>query len=206
MRMAFRRQAHLIIIERVDKILFSLPASNQYGGNMNILILQGSPRLHGNTAKMAQAFARGAQSASHAVNLVNVFEKDIHDCTACEYCHTKGHGTCIQKDGMQDIYPLLLDADALVLASPIYYHGVSGQLKCCIDRFYSCLYPKRRQKLSMIAMLLNSGAPDVYEGAIYSFRNDFLGYLGLKDAGLFTACGDPSKALIKEIEAHAAAL
>ena len=173
---------------------------------MNILILQGSPRLNGNTAKMATAFARGAKSAAHSVRLVNVFEKVIHDCTACEYCHTKGKGQCIQQDGMQDIYPHLLEMDMLVLASPIYYHGVSGQLKCAIDRFYACLYPECPKHLSRIAMLLTSGAPNVYEGALYSFKNDFLGYLRLKDCGVFTACGVPSDSLLKDIESHAAAI
>lgn len=125
--------------------------------------------------------------------------KKIADCTACEYCHTKGRGKCIQEDGMQDIYPLLMDAGMLVLASPIYYHGMSGQLRCAIDRFYACAYPAKPPKLRKAAMLLNSGAPDVYDGAIYSYRNDFVGYLGLEDMGVFTACGAPSASKLDEI-------
>lgn len=167
---------------------------------MKILVLQGSPRLKGNTVKMVGAFAKGAIEASHELNVVNVFEKKIGDCTACEYCHTKGHGECIQKDGMQDIYPLLMDAEMLVLASPIYYHSMSGQLRCAIDRFYACAYPAKPPKLRKVAMLLNSGAPNVYDGAIYSYKNDFVGYLGLEDMGVFTACGAPSASKLMEIE------
>ena len=72
----------------------------------------------------------------------------------------------------------------LVLASPIYYHGLTGQMKCCIDRFYAMLYPKKPMKLSRIAMLLVSGDPDMY--ALFSYRGDFLDYLGLKDMGVIT--------------------
>lgn len=167
---------------------------------MNILVLQGSPRLQGNTVKMVEAFAKGASAAGHVVNVVNVFEKRIGDCRACEYCHTKGRGECIQKDDMQDIYPLLMDAELLLLASPIYYHSMSGQLRCAIDRFYACAYPTRPPKLRKVAILLNSGAPNVYDGAIYSYRNDFAGYLGLEDMGVFTACGRPSDSQLSEIE------
>lgn len=67
---------------------------------MNILVLQGSPRLQGNTVKMVNAFADGAREAGHSVTVINVFEKHIGDCRACEYCHTKCHGKCIQKDDM----------------------------------------------------------------------------------------------------------
>lgn len=167
---------------------------------MKILILQGSPRLKGNTAKMVAAFAKGAISGGHEVAVVNVFEKQIGDCRACEYCHTKGRGECIHKDGMQEIYPLLLGSEMLVLASPIYYHGMSGQLRCAIDRFYACAYPAKPPKLRKIAMLLNSGYLVVYDGAIYSYKNDFIGYLGLEDMGVFTACGSPSQAKLGEIE------
>lgn len=167
---------------------------------MEILVLQGSPRLDGNTCGMVEAFCGGAKQAGHNVNIVNVFEKEINDCRACEYCHTKGHGQCVQKDGMREIYPLLLNADMLVLASPVYYHGFSGQLKCAIDRFYSCAYPARPPKLKKAALFLNSGASNVYEGAIYSYRNDFIAYLGLRDMGIFTACGRPSSALRRELE------
>lgn len=173
---------------------------------MNILVLQGSPRLRGNTAQMVEAFARGASSAGHTVNVVNVFEKKINDCTACEYCHTKGDGKCIQKDDMREIYAFLKEAEMLVLASPIYYHGISGQLKCTIDRFYSCAYPAKPPKLVKAALILSSGAPNVYEGAIYSFKNDFAGYLGLQDMGIFTFYGTIGESELGEMERFGATL
>ena len=157
---------------------------------MNILVLNGSPRSKGNTRQMVDAFTEGATSAGHQVNVVNVCQKNIKGCIACEYCHTKGHGTCVQKDDMQEVYSFLKEADMLVLASPIYYHGISGQLKCAIDRFYSAAYPARPPRLKKIAMFLSSGDADMYDGAMFSFEGDFLGYLKLENMGVFTAHGN----------------
>ena len=60
---------------------------------------------------------------------------------------------------MQNIYYQLKDADMLVIASPIYYHGLSGKLKCTIDRFYAAAYPNKPPKLRKVAMFLSSGDP-----------------------------------------------
>ncbi len=107
---------------------------------MRILVLNGSPRSKGNTKQMVEAFREGAEAAGHQVDVCRM---KINGCLACEYCHSKGNGTCIQKDDMQTIYELLKEAEMLVIASPIYYHGVSGQLKCVLDRFYSAAYPRK---------------------------------------------------------------
>jgi multimeric flavodoxin WrbA len=162
---------------------------------MKILVLNGSPRQKGNTAQMIEAFCEGAEAAGNNVNIVNVCKKKIAGCLACEYCHTKGNGQCIQKDDMQEVYDLLKEAEMLVLASPIYYHGISGQLKCAIDRFYSAAYPNKPVHLSKVAMFLSSGDKDMYDGALFSYKGDFLDYLGLEDMGVFTHHGyDPDMA------------
>lgn len=96
---------------------------------MNILILNGSPRPNGNTAAMIRAYAEGANEAGHIIHVVDVCKMKINGCLACEYCHTKGNGVCIQKDDMQEVYPLLEQAEMIVLASPIYYHSFTGQLQ-----------------------------------------------------------------------------
>ena len=153
---------------------------------MNILVLNGSPRPRGDTAKMIAAFRAAAEGAGHAVTVVDVCRLTIRGCLACEYCHEKEKGVCVQKDDMSRIYERLPETDMLVLASPIYYHNISGQLKCAVDRFYAFLYPAAPQRLKKAAMFLASGDPDMYEGARFSFEGDFLGYLKLEDMGLFT--------------------
>lgn len=153
---------------------------------MKILVLNGSPRPNGNTAAMVKTFKDAAEAAGHQVVAFNVCKMNIRGCLACEYCHGKGHGTCIQKDDMQEIYAALADTEMIILAAPIYYHGISGQLKCVIDRFYSALYPTAPKSLKKVAMFLSSGDPDMYDGAKFSYDGDFLGYLGLEGVGIFT--------------------
>ncbi len=153
---------------------------------MNILVLNGSPRPQGETAKMIAAFREAAEKAGHAVKVMDVCRMNIRGCLACEYCHGKGQGACVQKDDMQAIYDMLPQTDMLVLASPIYYHNLSGQLKCAIDRFYAALFPAAPERLKKAAMFLASGDPDMDTGARFSFEGDFLGYLGLEDLGLYT--------------------
>lgn len=98
---------------------------------------------------------------------------------------------------MQEVYTLLQETDMLVIASPIYYHGISGQLKCVIDRFYSAAYPSKPPRLQKIAMILSSGDADMYDGAMFSFEGDFLGYLGLENMGVFTAHGSENGSIKK---------
>lgn len=157
---------------------------------MNILVLNGSPRQNGNTAAMIAAFVEGAKENGHTIAVVPVCQKKIAGCLACEYCHTKGNGRCIQKDDMQEVYPLLEQAEMLVLASPVYYHGFTGQLQCAINRIYALDKPKRLKKA---ALLLSSESDHVYDGAIYAYRNSFLDYLELEDQGIFTAFDKQNK-------------
>lgn len=168
---------------------------------MRILVLNGSPRLKGNTKQMIDAFREGATSIGNKVDVIDVCRKKIAGCLACEYCHTKGNGICVQKDDMQEVYSLLGEADMLVIASPIYYHSVSGQLKCTLDRFYSAAYPRKPRNLKKAAMILSSGDPEMYDGAMFSYKGDFLEYLGLEDMGVYTAYGmeNGSAAKLKEL-------
>ncbi len=151
---------------------------------MNILVLNGSPRPHGNTAAMVKAFTDGAYEKGHKVTVMEICKKRIAGCLACEYCHTEGNGKCIQQDDMQEIYPVLEEAEMIVLASPIYYHSITGQLQCAINRIYALDKPKNLKKA---ALILSSGSDGVYEGAIYEYQNSFLEYLKLENMGIYTA-------------------
>lgn len=139
---------------------------------------------------MVSAFQTGALTVGHKVRVVDVCRKSIHGCLGCEYCHTKGNGKCVQNDDMQEVYPLLEQAEMIVLASSIYYHGFSGQLQYALNRIYALDKPKN---LKRAALFLSSGDQGVYDGAIYAYRNSFLGYLRLENMGVFTAFGDQNK-------------
>ena len=168
---------------------------------MQILVLNGSPRSKGNTKQMVEAFRAGAEAAGHQVDVADVCRMKINGCLACEYCHTKGNGICIQKDDMQAIYELLKRSGNACDCFSDYYHGVSGQLKCVLDRFYSAAYPRKPRNLKKVAMILSSGDPAMYDGAMFSYKGDFLEYLGLEDMGVFTAYGmeNGSASKLKEL-------
>ena len=157
---------------------------------MKILILNGSPRVNGNTAAMIAAFRQGAEAKGHLVTVINVCEKQIAGCLACEHCHTTGHGACKQQDDMQEVYAALETTEMLVLASPIYYFGLSGQLECAIHRTYAVGKPKRLRKTMLF---LSSGSNHVYDGAIYEYQKSFTEYMGLEDMGIITAHGAQNK-------------
>lgn len=141
---------------------------------MKILVLNGSPRPNGNTAAMVAAFADGAKKSGHEVDIINVCQKKITGCLACEYCHTKGNSKCIQNDDMQDVYPVLEEAEMIVLASPVYYHSFTGQLQCAVNRIYAL---DKSKNLKKAALILSSGSDHVYCGAIYEYQNSFLSSL-----------------------------
>ena len=166
---------------------------------MKNLVLNGSPRPSGNTAFLVDAFKKGAEEKGHQVTVVPVCQKKIAGCLACEYCHTKGNGSCIQKDDMSEVYPLLEEAEMIVLASPVYYHSFTGQLQCAINRIYALDKPKNLKKA---ALILSSGSDEVYGGAIYEYQNSFLDYLKLEDMGIVTAFGDQNKSPEKEQEMY----
>ena len=163
---------------------------------MKIAILNGSPKV-GNTASMVNAFAEGAKEAGHEVEILHVGKMKIAGCLACEYCHGKGEGKCVQKDDMEKVMPAYKEADMVVYASPVYYFDVTAQLSAAMQRVYAIGKPTKATKA---ALLLSSGSPNVYSGAINTYQN-MIGYMGLKDMGIITAAGNEncSEAKLAEV-------
>ena len=98
----------------------------------HILILSGSPRKGGNSDLLCDEFAKGAQEAGHQVEKIRVQEQKTGPCRACKGC--RGTGVCVQKDDMASILEKMVAADVLVLATPVYFYSMDGQLKTLIDR------------------------------------------------------------------------
>lgn len=138
---------------------------------------------------MAEEYKKAAEAAGHSVTLVDVAHKKIAGCLACEYCHTKGNGACIQKDDMQELYPLMAEADVLVLASPIYYFTMNAQIQAPIQRMYCVNAPVKVKKM---ALLVSSHSPGVYTGAIAEYK-DICNYCQAEDSGIVTAKLDEQK-------------
>ena len=99
----------------------------------NILILSGSPRKGGNSDTLCDQFMASAQEAGHTVEKIWVQGEKIAPCIGCGHCQ-KHAGECVQKDAMAEILQKMVEADVLVLASPVYFYSVSAQIKAVIDR------------------------------------------------------------------------
>ncbi|MGN0971013.1 MAG: flavodoxin family protein [Aristaeellaceae bacterium] len=98
-----------------------------------VLILSGSPRRGGNSDLMCDEFARGAAESGHEVEKIRVAAKKIAPCSACYFCR-EHHGQCVHQDDMAEVLQKMIDADVLVLASPVYFYAIDAQLKAVIDR------------------------------------------------------------------------
>jgi multimeric flavodoxin WrbA len=127
-----------------------------------ILILKGSPRERGNSAILAEQLAAGARLAGAEVESIYLHSLDIRPCDGCDLCSGAG-GTCIIEDDMQPLYPKLAAADAIVLATPVYWFTYSAQLKLCIDRWYGFQGDRWQQvRNKQYALVLTYGDTDLY--------------------------------------------
>ena len=101
----------------------------------NILIISASGRKGGNSDLLCDQFAKGAREAGHTVEKIRLAEKKIGYCTGCYACRKLGK--CIQNDDANDLVEKMLSADAIVLATPVYFYSMNAQLKALIDRTVS---------------------------------------------------------------------
>ena len=158
---------------------------------MKIIILQGSPNVDGSTAMLAAEFANGAREAGHDAEIVNVASLDIEPCTGCVAC---GYGgPCALSDDFDDLREQILAADMLVFATPLYYYGMTAQLKAVVDRFCSA-NPRisgKRLKSALLAVAWNDD--DWTFEALESHYDTLVRYLNLQDCGrvLGGGCGTP---------------
>jgi len=153
---------------------------------MKILVITGSPRKNGNSATLADHFTRGAREAGHEVVRFDAAFKKVHPCVACNSCGM--NGPCVFKDDFEFVRRHIVDADCVVFATPMYYFGISAQLKAVIDRFYaingSIHVPKKAVLLMTYA---NTAASEAVP--IESHYEVLLKYLGWTDAGRVIASG-----------------
>lgn len=102
-----------------------------------IIILNGSPRMKGNTVGLIDAFVQGAERAGHSVKTFNLQKMNIHPCLGCMGGGKNPDSPCTQKDDMDHIYPVYEEADIVVFASPMYYWSITAQLKAALDRLFA---------------------------------------------------------------------
>ncbi|MFP3153987.1 flavodoxin family protein [Lachnospiraceae bacterium ZAX-1] len=135
----------------------------------NIVILSGSPRKSGTTDRLVDAFINGAKEVGKSVSLFRVADLKIGGCLGCNHCFEE-QGFCVQKDDMLPILDALRKADALVLASPVYYFGVTAQLKLAIDRTYALLKESMPVKRAALLMTCGAGTEEAANSSVSMFR------------------------------------
>lgn len=161
---------------------------------MNILILTGSPRKGSNTDMLAKAFADGARD-NHNVETISVCDCKVNPCVGCNSCFTREGNKCFQNDSMSEIYEKMANADMLVVASPVYFYGISGGLKNIIDR---CHTPMRKNfKIKNTALLLVAGSskPCVFDAIVKQYEL-IVDYFHFEDKGRVLVGGVNDKGAI----------
>ncbi len=135
----------------------------------HILVVHGSPRKGGNSQMMADAFAEGAREAGNEVSMVDIGHSKIAGCLACEYCF-KHDGECVQKDDMQDLYPLLRECDTLVYAIPMYNYTWPAQIKAFMDRMFCGMAKPFGVKRTALLCCFEDKDPTTADGLVASYR------------------------------------
>lgn len=101
-----------------------------------IVVITGSPRKNGNSFAMVDAFIQAAEKLGHTVTRFDAADKKLTGCHACETCFKTGKA-CSFDDDFNTIAPAILEADAVVFATPVYWYSIPSQIKAVIDRLYS---------------------------------------------------------------------
>ncbi len=161
-------------------------AANLKGGKMKILVITGSPRKNGNSNTLAEHFIRGAKEAGHEIVRFDAAFKDVHPCIACNKCGMNGE--CVFKDDFEFVRKHIVDAGMVVFATPMYYFGISAQIKAVIDRFYAIngsIHVPKKAALLMTYADNNKRK----EKAITDHYEILLDYLGWSDVGKVIAPG-----------------
>ena len=165
---------------------------------MNILIISGSPRKGGNTELLAEAFAKGAVEHHH-VEIISVRDYKVNPCLGCNACF-KTDGICAQKDDMAIIYEKMNQTDMLVIASPVYFYGISAQLKAVIDRFHNPIRDSFHIKKMALLLVGAASLPELFN-AILTEYNLCLNFFEIEDAGKVLVRGVKDKGDINNTDA-----
>ena len=135
----------------------------------NIIIFVGSMRKNGNTARLAQSFAEGA-AKNNNVEIISVADYNVNPCIGCNSCFTREGNKCFQNDDMMQIYEKLRNADIVVIASPVYFYGISAQLKAIVDRLHT---PMRNTfRIKRLGLLLVGAAelPNLFDSIVLQYQ------------------------------------
>ena len=168
-----------------------------------VLILSGSPRKGGNSDLLCDEFMRGALEVGNQVEKISVAEKKIGYCSACYFCR-QSNGVCAKKDDMTEILQKMIDADVIVLASPVYFYSIDAQLKTVIDRTVARWTEVKNKDFYYIVTCADD-EKEAQERTIECFRGYADCVEGAKEMGIIYGTGVYQKGEIKNSPAFSEA-
>ena len=159
---------------------------------MKIVILMGSPNPKGSTSILAESFKKGAEEGGHTVETIDVCRLNVNPCTGCVACGYEGD--CVQNDDNERIRKALLNCDMVVFATPLYYYGMSAQLKAVVDRFCAYNSSLNRKHLKSALLTVAWNADDWTFDALTAHYKTLVRYINFEDMGMVFGygCGSPS--------------
>lgn len=163
---------------------------------MKILVLEGSPHKNGTSNTIANEWIRGAKENHHEIEVIDVAHTSIHPCLGCDFCGMNGN--CVQKDEGNRILNQILSADCLVFVTPVYYFGMSAQLKTLIDRFYARNGAITRKHLKVFYIAAAWNDDNVVMKALDQHFDILTDYLQFKEIGRIMAKGAGMPSMIKK--------
>lgn len=176
---------------------------------MKVLALNGSPRKGGNTEVLLGAVLDGMQQAGGRIELIRLCDLSIQPCIGCGGCDKTGR--CVLEDDMGELYDKIIDAKRVIIASPIYFYGITAQAKAFVDRTQALWswkrlmsekgewHPDPERKGFLVSVAATHGAK-VFDGAILTVKYAF-DAMGMSYGGEFLARGvDRIGAMHKETE------
>lgn len=152
-----------------------------------ILILSASPRKSGNSDLLCDQFMKGAKEAGNEAEKIFLRDRKINHCLACGACQDNG-GRCVQKDDMAEVLDRIIAADVLVMATPVYFYTMNGQMKTLIDRTYA-RYTKIRDKEMYFIMAAAVNNKNALQRTIEGIRGFTSCLSGAKEKGIVYGIG-----------------
>jgi multimeric flavodoxin WrbA len=158
-----------------------------YQVNKKVLVLSASPRKGGNSDLLCDQFMLGVKEAGNQVEKIFLKDKKINYCRACDTCKYNG-GDCVQQDDMAEILDKMIAADVIVMATPVYFYTMNGQMKTLIDRTYSRYLAISNKEIYFIATAANP-RKQAMERTIEGFRGFTSCLNGAKEKGIIYGTG-----------------
>ena len=182
-----------------DKSEVSAQGNVSGGKSMKIVVINSSPHSESQSTSryLAQKFVDGAKSAGHEIFIFDAANEKTNPCRGCDQCGMDG--ACIFDDAIETkLMPEMLKADLLVLVTPLYYFGMSAQLKTVVDRFYSRTTKLGGKKSMIMATAWNTA--DWTMEALKTHYETLVRYMSWQDVGQVWATGCGTRSMVERSE------